>query len=205
MEGIEQIEESLALLLPHTNFVATFDNEEEYPEPRLRYCLMRDHSCAGLLWGLHLSGSSSREVSLGFSRKRLDVLPSFESAAMALTVSGRGREEEDAHNKPADEVKMSLYAEKERRKEDVEMDVNDSEGFKGLGGGGMRGRRWGLEEESIGGRPSLHYVYRNYENSTESVLGLSDWKALFEEVRLQSCYMRNSDLTLPGFLFRFGR
>ena len=53
IDGMEQTEQALKVLAPHTDFLCTIDNEEHFVEPRLRFCQMRESS-QQLLWTLRL-------------------------------------------------------------------------------------------------------------------------------------------------------
>ena len=58
---MEQSDQALELLKPHTDFFCVVDNEENFSEPRLRLCEMRDSKQGQrMLWTIRLEADEVR-------------------------------------------------------------------------------------------------------------------------------------------------
>mmetsp|Transcript_2617 Transcript_2617/g.3571 ORF Transcript_2617/g.3571 Transcript_2617/m.3571 type:complete len:445 (+) Transcript_2617:163-1497(+) len=209
IEGMLKTEKALKLLMPHTNFVATIDNDRDIPTPRLRFCVMRDQSCEQLLWAITLQDNHS---SLSYHNSSMLTDSSSSTSLDAFYLYSKGNnnynhKKKDPNNDhtPVD-MNGSIKSTNDENNHHHHHHKNNGESCDEV--------KHNLPEQECEGKLVIkvdygsdtkvvstidtsmttpQYIYTDYQSRFEKILNDQDWEFHFKEVWTMQCGMHSSN------------
>jgi hypothetical protein len=153
-DSIEKIKDSLLVLIPKSNFVAVFSNEEEFPEPLFISCTMRNKSLNSIDWTINRSGY----VTYKDLKKDTCLIGSNSNILNSNSIHQRQTSNSDFNsNESLSENRSQKNINDEFEKLTIDTSCCDIE--------------------------NNGYYYKNYRDDKDSYLDSNGWKSYFSEVQ----------------------